>query len=82
MPDDLPKDPYLGIVEFGTETWFSDGNVTFTAAGYSMKLNQAATNTSGTNDDDDDDGESVAAGLKMPLACVLSMSLLIGGLVI
>ncbi|RSM04845.1 hypothetical protein CEP52_006613 [Fusarium oligoseptatum] len=28
-PNDLPKDPWLGIVEFGTETWLSDGNVTF-----------------------------------------------------
>lgn len=38
IPDDLPRDPYLGIVEFGTETWFSDGDATFTAANFGMKL--------------------------------------------
>ncbi|KAH7161136.1 concanavalin A-like lectin/glucanase domain-containing protein [Dactylonectria macrodidyma] len=37
-PDDLPTDPWLGIVEFGSETWFSDGNVTFTAANFGMQL--------------------------------------------
>jgi hypothetical protein len=37
-PDDLPKNPWLGIVEFGTETWLSNGNVTFTAADFSMNL--------------------------------------------
>jgi hypothetical protein len=37
-PDDLPKDPWLGIVEFGTETWLSNGNVTFTAANFAMDL--------------------------------------------
>ncbi|KAJ4255986.1 hypothetical protein NW762_009060 [Fusarium torreyae] len=37
-PNDLPKDPWLGIVEFGTETWLSDGNVTFTAANFGMNL--------------------------------------------
>ncbi|KAF4451309.1 hypothetical protein F53441_5730 [Fusarium austroafricanum] len=37
--DDLPKDPWLGIVEFGTETWLSNGNVTFTAANFGMRIN-------------------------------------------
>ncbi|KAJ3549578.1 hypothetical protein NM208_g436 [Fusarium decemcellulare] len=52
-PDDLPKDPWLGIVEFGTETWLSDGNVTFTAANYGMKLN-------GTKETEDDGNSSNA----------------------
>lgn len=44
-PDDLPKDPWLGIVEFGTETWLSNGNVTFTAADFSMILKGNATSS-------------------------------------
>ncbi|KAJ4017666.1 hypothetical protein NW766_003732 [Fusarium irregulare] len=44
-PDDLPKDPWLGIVEFGTETWLSNGNVTFTAADFSMNLKGNATSS-------------------------------------
>ncbi|KAF5553194.1 hypothetical protein FNAPI_6799 [Fusarium napiforme] len=36
--DDLPKDPWLGIIEFGTETWMSRGNATFTAANFAMSL--------------------------------------------
>lgn len=53
-PNDLPKDPWLGIVEFGTETWLSDGNVTFTAADFGMELNGPAGNRTGTNSGDDD----------------------------
>ncbi|KAM0410673.1 hypothetical protein ACHAPD_010483 [Fusarium lateritium] len=37
-PNDLPKNPWLGIIEFGTETWLSNGNVTFTAANFAMDL--------------------------------------------
>ncbi|KAF5026601.1 hypothetical protein F66182_1327 [Fusarium sp. NRRL 66182] len=57
-PDDVPKDPWLGIVEFGTETWLSDGNVTFTAANFGMRLRGNATNGGDTTSDDDDDDES------------------------
>lgn len=32
------EDPWLGIVEFGSETWISDGNVTFTAANFAMDI--------------------------------------------
>lgn len=53
-PNDLPKDPWLGIVEFGTETWLSDGNVTFTAADFSMELNGPVRNRTKTNSSDDD----------------------------
>ena len=44
-PDDLPKDPWLGIVGFGTETWLSNGNVTFTASDFSMYLKGNATSS-------------------------------------
>ncbi|KAF4972604.1 hypothetical protein FSARC_877 [Fusarium sarcochroum] len=55
-PNDLPKDPWLGIVEFGTETWLSDGNVTFTAANFGMSLkgNMTSSNRNSTKDKDDD----------------------------
>lgn len=60
-PGDLPKDPYLGVVEFGTETWLSEGNVTFTAANFDMKLNEEnvrnRTNTTSISPDDSDDIE-------------------------
>ncbi|KAF9771517.1 hypothetical protein IL306_010840 [Fusarium sp. DS 682] len=67
--DDLPNDPWLGIVEFGTETWLSDGNVTFTAANFGMDLKgnvteseRNSTKTGGEREDgkdkgDDSDGE-------------------------
>ncbi|KAK7425582.1 hypothetical protein QQZ08_007905 [Neonectria magnoliae] len=78
-PDDLPKDPYLGIVEFGSETWFSDGNVTFTAANFGMKLegdsdasdtsssgNDGTSEDGGDSSDEDDDSAAVAlAGLPV-----------------
>ncbi|KAF4466734.1 hypothetical protein FALBO_6399 [Fusarium albosuccineum] len=57
-PDDLPKDPWLGIVEFGTETWLSDGNVTFTAANYGMKLD----GTKETQDDGNSSNTDSAGG--------------------
>ncbi|KAF5664970.1 hypothetical protein FHETE_6830 [Fusarium heterosporum] len=44
-PNNLPKDPWLGIVEFGTETWLSNGNVTFTAANFGMKISGNVTET-------------------------------------
>lgn len=44
-PDDLPKNPWLGIIEFGTETWLSNGNVTFTAANFAMDLKGNTTET-------------------------------------
>ncbi|EKJ77707.1 hypothetical protein FPSE_02205 [Fusarium pseudograminearum CS3096] len=42
-PNDLPKDPWLGIIEFGTETWLSNGNATFTAANFAMDLKSNVT---------------------------------------
>ncbi|KAH6894725.1 concanavalin A-like lectin/glucanase domain-containing protein [Thelonectria olida] len=71
-PDDLPKDPWLGIVEFGSETWFSEGNVTFTAANFAMQLNEESggnsTSGSGDDDKDDDDDDDNGAGVaRFPL---------------
>ncbi|CAM1500402.1 Fc.00g095640.m01.CDS01 [Cosmosporella sp. VM-42] len=49
VADDLPKNPWLGVVEFGTETWFSSGNVTFTAANFGMELDGDASTGDGNN---------------------------------
>ncbi|CAG7563463.1 unnamed protein product [Fusarium equiseti] len=57
-PDDLPKDPWLGIVEFGTETWLSNGNVTFTAADFSMNLKGNATSSDRNSTERGGDGSS------------------------
>lgn len=79
IPDDLPKDPYLGIVEFGTETWFSDGNATFTAANFGMKLdgdvdlnggnstenNSTSENGDGSSGGDDDSAAVMLDGLPV-----------------
>ncbi|KAJ4128005.1 hypothetical protein NW768_008289 [Fusarium equiseti] len=67
-PDDLPKDPWLGIIEFGTETWLSNGNVTFTAADFSMDLKGNATGSDrnstrgGGGGNGGDDGEDQGNG--------------------
>ncbi|KAF7561021.1 hypothetical protein G7046_g3148 [Stylonectria norvegica] len=58
VPDDLPKNPYLGVVEFGTETWRSDGNVTFTAANFGMKLNQEVYSNKGSSSNDSSTGDN------------------------
>jgi xyloglucan-specific endo-beta-1,4-glucanase len=58
--DDLPKDPWLGIIEFGTETWMSRGNATFTAANFGMSLKGNFTgerNSTKQGDDDKDKGD-------------------------
>ncbi|CVL11715.1 uncharacterized protein FPRN_14909 [Fusarium proliferatum] len=58
--DDLPKDPWLGIIEFGTETWMSRGNATFTAANFGMSLKGNFTserNSTKKGDDDKDKGD-------------------------
>ena len=70
---DLPKDPWLGVVEFGSENWFSDGNVTFTAANFGMKLNGGGSgdkngssggkNSNGTSSDDDNAGSMLDASV-------------------
>lgn len=76
---DLPKDPWLGVVEFGSETWFSDGNVTFTAANFGMKLNQeggkggsgSGGNSNGTSGDEDNAGSLMGTsvfGYIVPIA--------------
>ncbi|KAH7129768.1 concanavalin A-like lectin/glucanase domain-containing protein [Dactylonectria estremocensis] len=66
-PDDLPKDPYLGIVEFGSETWFSEGNVTFTAANFGMELDgdveESSDDDANKNDTSDEDEENHAETL-------------------
>ncbi|KAF4984063.1 hypothetical protein FZEAL_676 [Fusarium zealandicum] len=61
-PNDLPKDPWLGIVEFGTETWLSNGNVTFTAANFGMKLNGEGGSKKNDSSNDDDDGKGGDSG--------------------
>jgi xyloglucan-specific endo-beta-1,4-glucanase len=38
--DLLPNTTYLGIVQFGTETFHSTSNVTFSASDFSMKVVQ------------------------------------------
>lgn len=57
--DDLPKDPWLGIIEFGTETWMSRGNATFTAANFGMSLkgNFTSERNSTKGGDDKDKGD-------------------------
>lgn len=36
--DWIPYESYLGLVEFGTETYYSNGNVTFSASDFAMDL--------------------------------------------
>ncbi|KAI6765374.1 hypothetical protein HG530_006444 [Fusarium avenaceum] len=68
-PEDLPKNPWLGIIEFGTETWLSNGNVTFTAANFGMKLSGNVTEsghntTRGDGDGKDNKGDDDKSGGK------------------
>lgn len=78
VSEDLPEDPYLGVVEFGTETWFSSGNVTFTAANFGMKLNQPLDDnkTKGTDGGSSDDEDNAASSIGMSmLSAMLPASL-------
>jgi hypothetical protein len=66
-PENLPKDPWLGIIEFGTETWLSNGNVTFTAANFGMEISgnvsESGHNTTrGDGEDKDNKDEDDKAG--------------------
>lgn len=81
VSEDLPQDPYLGVVEFGTETWFSSGNVTFTAANFGMTLNEPLDddndNGNGTDDgstDEDEDNAASSVGMSV-LSAVVPASL-------
>lgn len=83
--DDFPEDPWLGIVEFGSETWQSRGNVTFSAAHFSMDLDadgpsndDGSGSGSGGTGNNDDDGNAAAMvkmcamGLALPAAAMLN----------
>ena len=43
----VPHDHYLGLAEFGTETFYSPGNITFMASDYGMNLSSNGTSSSG-----------------------------------
>ncbi|KAF5598035.1 hypothetical protein FPCIR_3308 [Fusarium pseudocircinatum] len=60
--DDLPKDPWLGIIEFGTETWMSRGNATFTAANFGMSLKGNFTSERNSTKDDGDKDKGDKSG--------------------
>ena len=85
----MPKDPWLGVVEFGTETWFSSGNVTFTAANFGMELNGDRNNsTGGTNSGDggdansssEDNGNAATSVGQSRLSYIVPAALLAGAL--
>ncbi|KAH6974557.1 concanavalin A-like lectin/glucanase domain-containing protein [Ilyonectria sp. MPI-CAGE-AT-0026] len=93
IPDDLPRDPYLGIVEFGTETWYSDGNATFTAANFGMKLdgdvesngsnssdNNSTSENGGGSSDGDDDSAAVTLDVLPVFIYTTAVMLIVGAL--
>lgn len=73
-----PEDPWLGIVEFGSETWFSNDNVTFSVSDFAVSINgeemrETDNNGSGGNggsggdgdgDSDDDEDGAMALGVS------------------
>lgn len=81
--EDFPEDPWLGIVEFGSETWRSGGNVTFTAANFNMDLDadghtpgdDEGSSGGGTSNGDDDSAAAVTAlsafGFAAPVAIMM-----------
>ncbi|KAH7000743.1 concanavalin A-like lectin/glucanase domain-containing protein [Ilyonectria destructans] len=77
-PDDLPTDPWLGIVEFGSETWFSDGNVTFTAANFGMQLDGENGDSGGSEDANADDGSDSSIDDDENQAVILASSPVLG----
>ncbi|KAH7213227.1 concanavalin A-like lectin/glucanase domain-containing protein [Fusarium redolens] len=44
----IANSTYLGIVEFGSETWQSSANVTFSTASYSLTINATGASSSGS----------------------------------
>ncbi|GKU06414.1 unnamed protein product [Fusarium langsethiae] len=59
---DLPENPWLGIIEFGTETWLSNGNATFTAANFAMDLKGNMTKNDGNPTGSGNGGNKTSGG--------------------
>jgi hypothetical protein len=83
--EDFPEDPWLGIVEFGSETWQSDGNVTFSAANFAMELdadgpsNDAGSGSgNGNGGTGNDDGNAAAITTMSALGVVLPAMAIMG----
>lgn len=74
----IPGDSYLGLVEFGTETYYSNSNVTFSAKDFTMTLNT----TSEVPTLDIPEPEVPSAGARVSVGfmhrtCILAMSCLV-----
>lgn len=86
--ENFPEDPWLGIVEFGSETWQSDGNVTFTAANFAMQLdadgpsndagNGGGSGGNGNGGTGNDDGSAAAITSMSVLGFVLPAMAILG----
>ncbi|KAF6829120.1 glycosyl transferase [Colletotrichum plurivorum] len=54
---EIDKESWLGLVEFGSETWHSPDNITFSAANFAMELDNGDDGSgsgSGSGDDEED----------------------------
>ena len=73
----ITDDLWLGLVEFGTETWYSgeDVNITLTARDYAMELDNGEDPASGDNSD----GEGAAGALRVSLATAVATTILAVG---
>lgn len=79
-----PEDPYLGLVEFGSETWFARENVTFSVAnfGLELKVDEEAADSDSGGDGGDDDDEDAAVALGVPVLGLVAPVALFAGAVL
>ncbi|KAL0939838.1 Endoglucanase cel12A [Colletotrichum truncatum] len=73
---EIDKESWLGLVEFGTETWHSKGNVTFSAAHFSMELDNGDSGSSGSGSGDGEKDAAVTVRASFLLAAPVVLMLL------
>ncbi|KAL2752020.1 glycoside hydrolase family 12 protein [Sodiomyces alcalophilus JCM 7366] len=76
-----PEDPYLGLVEFGSETWYSKDNVTFSVAnfGLDLEVDQEAVDKDRGSGGGDDEDAGMALGVPM-FGIIAPVALLAGAI--
>ncbi|KAK1485966.1 hypothetical protein CTAM01_12336 [Colletotrichum tamarilloi] len=75
---EIDSDSWLGLVEFGSEAWHSPENITFSAAHFSMDLDNGDSGSSSGSGGDDKNaaGRSALSVLGLASALLLSISAL------
>lgn len=75
---EIDSDSWLGLVEFGSEAWHSPENITFSAAHFSMDLDNGDSGSSSGSGSDDKNaaGRGALSVLGLASALVLSLSAL------